>query len=254
MSNTVKHIESVADRPIIICLGGGIDSEVVAREFLNQNIKFTALTIKQKDLANKHDTDWADKFCKEHNIEQIYHEFDPEVFFTTKIHEYRKQGYVSRRPWRYFQIYLIELVESLGGCGIICSGEQIYKTVNNEICSSFSSEYVLAIEYCRRNNLVHFPYFHLQNSELLAAYMKTDIVDLLLSNPDNYRSVKFNNSLEKILVCHRYYPDMPRREKYDGFEKSSAYHKFIQKHRILYPNFVDYNMPVSLIKQQLGIK
>lgn len=250
---TVAQIQSVTDRPLLLFMGGGIDSEVVARAMLDQGIEFTAITVRHKDGANNHDTVWADEFCQTHGITQMHHEFDAEWFFNHRVPELRRQGFVSRRPWRYFQIYLVELAESLRHTGLICSGEQIYKTVNDEICSTFSSEYVMALRYCQEQDIVHFPYVHLHNSELLAAYMQTDIIKLLLSDADNFRCTKFNTSVEKILIYHRYYPEMSRREKADGFEHSRIYHEFIRKHRLLYPGFVDYNMPVSRIRQQLGI-
>lgn len=253
MKNTVINIANSTNKPIVLCFSGGIDSEVIAREMIANKIDFSVLTIRQKDNVNEYDISWAINFCQTYKVKQNFIEFDPEDFFFNQVPEYRKQGYIARRPWRYFHIHLVELVEAMGGTAIIGSGEQIYKTVNNEICAGYSSEYVLCAEWCKRHDILHYPYFHLQNPELLAAYMKTDLVDLLLSNPDNFKSVKFNTSLEKILVSHRYYPDMIRRDKYDGFEQTPAYKEFIKQNWLAYPNFIDYNIPVSKIKKELGI-
>lgn len=253
LGRTVQSISLSSSRPLLLCMGGGIDSEVVARAMLKQGIKFTVLTLKHTDHANAHDTHWADLFCQEHELEQICPSIDTHWFFAQRVPEYQAQGFVSRRPWRYFQMHLIDVAESLGGTGIICSGDQMYRTHNNQVCSVFSSEHVMALEYCRRQNIVHFPYLHLHNSELLAAYMKTDLIELLLNNPDYFRSTKFNTNLEKVLVYHRFYPEMTRRDKVDGFENCPIYHNFIRMGRIKYPGFVDHLTPVNHLRQQLGI-
>lgn len=254
MSRTVKSIANSISRPLVLCFSGGIDSEVIALSLIENQIPFTVLTVQQTNNTNYYDIQWANTFCQKHNIEQKIVEFDPNDFWNNQIQKYRKQGYISWRPWRYFQIYLVELVEAMGGCGIIGSGEQIYKLVDDKICAVYSKEYVLCLDYCTRNNLQHFPYFHLQNSELLASYMKDDLAQFLFAHPEYYQTIKHNTSLEKILIYHKYYPEMARRNKWDGFEYTKAYHDFIKFHKpLLYPKLGDVNIPVNTIIQQLGI-
>ena len=253
MSNTVKNIAAATSRPIVLCFSGGIDSEVIALSLIENQIPFTVLTVKQKNNINEYDTWMADNFCKNHNVPQTIVEFDPDDFWGNQIQKYREQGYISWRPWRYFQIHLIELVEAMGACAIIGSGEQIYKLVDSEICAVYSKEYVLCLDYCTRNNLQHYPYFHLQNSELLAAYMKDELAQFLFKHPEYYQTIKHNTSLEKILIYHKYYPEMPRRNKWDGFENTPVYHKFIKAQKPLYPQLIDVNIPINVIATQLGI-
>jgi hypothetical protein len=252
--NTARNIGQLADKPIGLWLSGGIDSEVIARTFLELGINFTAISFRHSEGTNDHDLNWARKFCLKNKIEHTILNFDVDYFFNTKIQEYINMGIRSPRVWRYFQLFMIETSEKMGKCGVLGSGEQLYKTIDGKICLQYKSDLTIIPQWCEKNNVLHFPYFYQQNSEVFASYIKTDLIDCLLSCPDNFVNVLPNGSLEKMMVIHRYWPEIERRRKFDGFEQILELKN--KTNNLLKEQFNDIKilrMPISDVKEQLNL-
>jgi len=253
VNNTAQAIAATTNKPLYVLMSGGIDSEMVARAFLDNGIKFKALTLKHKQGTNNHDTRWADVFCKEHNIEQEILELDT-AQFDYIIERYINQGYRSVNIYHYMQLYLLEHLEKLGGFGIGGAGEQIYYTVDNVIHLKINPSYTLGREWCKNNNTRHQLWFSLDNPEIYAAYMQIDLIDMLLQRPSYFINHHFA-SVEKMLVLHQKWPDMKRRGKFSGFENIELSYR-IPKEKALkerFPDLVDLYIPVTTAKTQLGI-
>ena len=132
-------------------------------------------------------------------------------------------------------------------------GELHFKTVNDQISIPILSDHGTVHQWCKNNNANYFPYFLMQTPELMASYLKLDIVEFLLTDPTNFINTPFNDSIEKRIIYHKYWPDMPHRPKYSGYEKIGT---FLQSVKLnLMEKFpgqdgVQY-IPVDLIKKQL---
>lgn len=73
--------------PIEVCYSGGIDSEFILKTCISHKIPCIAITmILQYDdlIMNTHDLFYAEKFCRNNNIKQ--------VFFTLNVKEFYKSG------------------------------------------------------------------------------------------------------------------------------------------------------------------
>lgn len=253
--HTAQTIANSTTRPLMVCLSGGLDSEIIAKAFLECNIPFTAISFKHSAGTNLYDIEYAIRFCKKHNVEHKIIEFDFDDFLENKIETYIQQGYRSSGIFRYFLIFMLETIESMGGCAVMGAGEHDYKTFDNTIYLSYFPNFTIPVEWCRRNNTVHYPYFHMHNSEIFASYMKTDIVNVVLSDPRYFKTLfKASISLEKILLFHCMWDGMERRQKENGF-------KFVQDQRSAkekelsekFPDIQVLRIPVENIKFQLGI-
>jgi len=254
VNNTAQAIAASTDTPLYVLMSGGIDSEMVARAFLDNGIPFKALTLKHKQGTNSHDTQWADVFCKEHNIEQEILELDT-THFDQIIEQYINQGYRSTNIYHYMQLYILEYLESIGGFGVGGAGEQIYYTVDGIINLKINPSYTLGREWCKRNNTWHQLWFSLDNPEIYAAYMQIDIIALLLQHPSYFVNHHFA-SIEKILVLHNKWPSMLRREKFSGFENIKINYRVPKEAELRnrFPDLIDLQIPVSTVKAQLGIE
>lgn len=258
VSETTKRIAQLTDRPIYLCMSGGIDSEIIAREFLKNNIKFKGITLRHIKGTNLHDVNYAINFCKEYNVELEVFPFDFEDFVINKIPQQIEQGYNSWRTFRHQQIFLLDLIERKGGTAVMGGGQSPFFTIDNEINWNWKSDEFMCLDWLKRNNAVHFPYFYWQNSELFGSYFNQGLIAHLLADPDyflNHNS--YNNvSVEKMLVCHKYWPDMVRRRKYDGFENVTGKPislDYIVPRRLAMGELKEKSIPVSEIKRQLGI-
>ena len=253
---TAKQIRSLADRPLFLCMSGGIDSEVVARAFIENNIEFTALSLRHIKGTNNHDVDWAIKFCRDRNLKHIVIDFDFEDFVINKIPKYIEQGYVTWRTFRFQQLYLFELAESLGYTAVLGGGPSPFFTVDGEICLNFKIDEFMCLDWLKNNNQKHFPYFYWQNSEIMASYFSQGLINFMLTDPEYFVTVWPTTSPEKLTVYHKYWPEMPRRMKYDGFEKITGTDlalNYIVPRRQKLGEVVSRNVPVRLIKSQFGI-
>lgn len=235
-------------KPLYLCLSGGIDSEVMALAFINAEVPFKALTLKHKDGTNDHDISYAEDFCRKHQIEQIFVEFDPLTYYQKYLQEYR-----SVNIFRYLQILILETVEELGGIAVLGGGEQIYYTIKDQIHIKYDPGFVLPLEWCKKNKTIHYPYFHMHNSELLASYMQLELISMLLKNPFYFESHHFM-SIEKILVYNGYWPQMERRAKYNGFEQFREQRRKVETElKMQNPDIVPLYISISRVKEQLGI-
>lgn len=246
---TAKTIADSTSRPLYLCLSGGIDSEVAALAFLSIKAKFKVFTLRYVNNANLFDVNHSIRFCETHKLEQIILDIDP---LTTPV-KYIQQGYQCTNLFRYLQLFILDTISSYGGCAILGGGEQIYYAVDNTISIKYDASFILALDWCANTGSIHYPYFHMQNSELLASYMTDELLRLVLSQPDYFLSHHYM-SIEKILMYHRHWPLMPRRRKSNGFENLILARKNLELDLIkkFGPSTYQY-FSVSSVKNQLGI-
>ena len=253
VNNTAKLLASSTTKPLYVFMSGGIDSEVVARAFVENNIPFTAITAKHINGTNAHDTRFADNFCRKYNIEQEIVEIDMDNFDDI-IEGYIQQGYRATNIYHYLQLILLERVEALGGFGVGGAGEQLYYTIDNKIHIKINACYTLGMDWCKRNNTWHQFWFNLTTPEIYASYMQIDIIKTLLHNPDYFVNHHFA-SIEKVMILHRHWPDMVRRIKFSGFEKIEDSYRQPKQAELSrrFPDIRDLFIPIATIQEQLGI-
>lgn len=254
IDNTTKAIAKSTNKPIYIGFSGGIDSEVIINSFIKNKIPFTVLMVEFENELNKHDIFWAKKYCEDNNLPYKIVKLDIEKFVTKDINKYLNQGYKAIRIFRYLQLFILENVESVGGCAVLGSGEQVYCNVDGELCLNREAGYFISLEWCMRNQTTHYPYFFEHNSELFASYMKLDLIEFLMQKPEYFKNYIDNMSTEKIIIYHRYWPEMKRRRKYHGFENIYYLKNSVESQlRNLFPDIKPVFFPINNIKEQLSI-
>jgi hypothetical protein len=246
-------------RPLWLCSSGGIDSEVMCDAFFNQGIHFSVLTIEQTGGTNRHDIEYAIRWCQLHNVAQKIVELDMQKFLSKDIQPYAEQGYISGGMFRYMQIRILEIVESMGGYAVLGGGEQLYYVDDekknpgiNDTYLNFEQGYSVPLEWCKRNATSHEPYFYFHTPEICLAYQQIPIVAFALEHPDVFLH-PFNKYLFKRLVYHSIFPSLEMRLKYDGFEnfqelKQAARQNVEKKYDSLIHTC---ELPISLMRAQL---
>lgn len=241
------------DKPIYVLLSGGIDSELVARILLKMGVKFKALTLKHEEGTNGHETRYADWFCNHYKIEQVLVPINISNFITDGYKKYVEQGYRATKIYYYQQLFLLEKLEELGGFGIGGAYEQIYHTFNNQIHLKFNPSYVMPMQWCKDHNTNHQLWFYLETPELVASWMKHELIEFLLQRPDYFINQDWINN-EKTLVYHQQWPEMGRRRKASGFEPIENFRGIKEKElQKQFPDIIDMYVPITTIKEQLKI-
>lgn len=254
VDNTVKLIAQSTSKPIYIGFSGGIDSEVIIKSFIKNCVPFTVFIVEFENGLNEHDILWAKQYCQENNLNYKIVKLDVEKFFTKDINKYLNKGYKAIRIFRYLQLFMLETIESWGGCAVLGSGEQVYCNIDGELCLNREYGYFMSLEWCKNNNTTHYPYFFEHNSELFASYMKLELIDFLLQRPQYFKNYIDNMSTEKIMIYHRYWPEMVKRRKYHGFESIIYLKNSVESNlRKLFPDIKPEFFPITVIKKQLGI-
>lgn len=250
---TIKNIKENTNKPLYISLSGGIDSEVIIRACLEANIDFTAFTVKFVGNRNLHDSMYAAKLIEKYNINSFTITLNARDFFRGEFLKYKNAGYNSRNIFRYLQLYILDTIEQMGGCAILGGREEPFQVINGKIVIPWVKDQSLSSEWMINNNTQHYPYFFLSTPELVASYLETPLIKLLTKDSSYYTSKTFGLVAEKTLIYHHDWPEMERRVKYNGFERLLPLRREIEEMLGLEIPEVTYQLPLDLLKEQLGI-
>jgi hypothetical protein len=250
---SAQSIANSTTKTLYVLMSGGIDSEQVARIFLESKIDFKVLTMKHKNGTNAHDIKYATSFCKQYGIEQTFVELDAEHFFTIGFEKYVKQGYRSTNIYHYLQLFLIDELEKLGGFGVGGAGEQVYYTIDNKIHLRINPHYTLGMDYCKNNGYQHNLWFNLSTPEIYASYLNIDLVDYLLKEPEYFVNHHYA-SIEKVMIYHSVWPEMQKRNKYSGFEYLEQTIRVPKQTELSerFPDLIGYYFPIEQVKKELN--
>lgn len=246
-------------KKIWVCMSGGIDSEIVAHAFHEQGINFAALSIRHTAGTNEHDVRHAVKWCRTHGVPHHVVDLDMKLFLSDGIRPYRDAGYVTGNVFRYLQIRLLELVEEMGGYAVLGSGEQLY-TVKADPKSGdvsdpflkFEIGYAIPLEWIKRNNTIHEPYFFFRSPEVCRAYLNIPIVNFAIGNSGLFVA-DINKYIFKRLVSHGEFPSIDPRVKFNGFERVKRERRTAQSDLQKYfgARIRSVVLPVNTLKDQL---
>jgi len=263
--NAAKVIGSSTNKPLYLCMSGGVDSEVAAIALLEAGVPFKALTLRHMQYTNDHEIAFVIDWCYKHNIELNFLPIDITDFFVRRIDAYIRDGYFGgvKTYSIYTYMYMMQAIHQMGGSAVFGMGEPLFINHNDKIDVEVIPYRYTIIDYLRRNpQQEHFPWFFLQTPELLASYLQEPLVKLILDDPGYYKSPlpKWMQSLEKSIIYQRYFPELIRRPKGTGWEKFKnslpILNNWITKREAQYPDSVfDRNIyiPIDQVRQQLGI-
>ncbi len=256
---TARSIAEKTQRPIWIASSGGVDSEVACRAFFDQNIDFSVLTLEHVEGTNRHDIHYAVKWCRERSVPQKIIPFDATHFLTNGFKKY-VDAWPAIHPFRYLQFDILEIIEEMGGYGVLCSGEQLYQADMNKKQLSRADMYlplsngtVLPLAWCAKQAIDHEPYFHFGTPELVLSYMRLPLVAFALENPDAVFRHEANAYTLKRLAYQSVWTDIEVRYKSHGFEKMRPLYdeakQFLRKE--CNDRYIPYNIPVIEVEAQL---
>jgi hypothetical protein len=252
-----KLANGAGSRPIIVCAGGRIGSELICRALFEEGIHFSVVTVEYTDGANREDVEYARAWCIAHGIEQKVITLDMAKFFSKDIERYITEGYRARNLFRYFQLFLLETVESLGGYAVLGCGAQMYRLASEvpreeDVYLQYERGLTVPIEWMDTNNTSHCAYFFASNPEMCLAYLRIPIVDFAVRHPSIF-SHENNRSLFKRLVYQSLWPDIVPRKSMSGYDRIKPLR--IQVQNKLMARFGEsiemYRLPVVQFRQQL---
>jgi hypothetical protein len=248
---TATNLYHKIEKSIYLGLSGGIDSEIIARLFIQEKVKFTPLILEyyhDRTIINEHDIQYAKRFCQENNITPLIHRVSVQKLSMMIFDEQYYRYYRVSGIYQYVQIYLVNLVESMNGFLVMGSGVQ---TWSYDSCLKFKvdSVYFNIYEYMNDKNITHWPSFFWTTPELIKSYSDIPLVQQAFNNSKKFKFKNHSNDIKKQ-VYQEFFPDIESREKYHGYEyfyKVSLYRKIMREllnyegsvTKILYNDFQD---------------
>ncbi len=218
-------IAESTSKPIWICSSGGVDSETVCEIFFKLKLPVRVLTIEFAEGKNSHDVGYAKQWCNEHGVHHELFPLDVFDFVKNEVEQYVADGYVAAELFRYMMVKEVEVVDSMGGFAVLAGGEQLYYVdASREVLTATDPylkvdiSYTTPLEWCRRHNVRHEPYFYFSTPEIMLAWLRIPLVDFVLKNPDFFRHPTNRHALKNSVIRY-HFPHQQWRNKYTGFEQ-----------------------------------
>lgn len=217
-----------ANKPLLVCFSGGIDSEVIVRSLQEANAVFSVaiMRINYKDLKNinQHDTSFAYAYATKHNIPIIEYEFDLEDYIKNKF----------ETDSDIFGNYLgilshTEIVKHFPDYHCVLGGGDIKLLRHRyngrpELPGLYIEESEIsinAIEAAYNNNSSVSNRFFMHTPELMLAWLLDhDVAHFIKYEKalvSNFTTINSNGI--KAFAYYRNWPDMEPRPKFNGYEK-----------------------------------
>jgi hypothetical protein len=119
----------------------------------------------------------------------------------------------------------MSIVESIGGFAILAGGEQLYEVEASKRVLTAADPYLKVdisyttpLEWCRRNQVRHEPFFYFSTPEIMLAWLRIPLVNFVLNNPDFFRHPTNKHALKNSVIRY-HFPQQHWRNKYTGFEQ-----------------------------------
>jgi|688.fasta_scaffold159873_10 hypothetical protein len=254
VNTTVRLIAKSATAPLAVAFSGGIDSEVICRSLIEQEIDFVVFIMQYNDKYNEQDIEWAFKFCTQHKINPIVLNVDILNFIEQGAKPYIDQGYKSHEVFRYLQLWLMEQAEQQGYSLIMGGREDAISKHAGQPVIKYSPTHVMTHEWNKSHGNRHYPSFYETTPELIAAYLDSSVLKIVCQDVNYFVQNPLGVSPEKILEFQRAWPEMERRVKMNGFERLHPVKDNYQNQlRLQMPFLPTITLPIELIRQQLGL-
>jgi hypothetical protein len=204
----VRKIAAAATKPIYVAMSGGLDSELVARILLQERIPFTPLIAQFEKDYNKEDIAYAFDFCRAHNLTPEVMKIDIQAFFKESLNT----PYVLANCSHLLQMQLMRHAASLGGMAIIGVGEQRYENKNGKINIPVPIERIAVTHFMQAEKIEGVSAFYCYTPEMMLSLLRE-------AKAHGFEEMsEFAHNIKED-IYRKFWPDLPQRPKYSGFEK-----------------------------------
>lgn len=248
-----KKAKSLGKIPTVL-LSGGLDSEVVCKSFIDQNIPFETATFKFDNNLNNHEIYYVDLFCKRHGLKTNFFNIDTISFIQSPhaLELYLKT--CCSQPIFLNHMMLLSHIWNTGGMPIVGMGDiELTKENGWKYCLY---EYDLSVfRHAQNENIDGLMDFFLYTPEILLSMLNEKEI-LRATDPTNINARLLQNArLEKYKVYRRFWPDLASRPKFSGYEQVfDLYYKkkieFDQQRKIQYDD--TWSIDLEKVKKILG--
>ncbi len=208
MAATVRRIADNAAKPIYVAMSGGIDSELIARMMLQERVPFTPLIVQFEEDLNKQDISYAFEFCKNNRLTPEIMKLDIVNFFKTCVFT----PYILTNCAHLMQMHMMRHARHLGGMAVIGVGEQRYENTGEQIVVPIPLERIAVTHFMQAEKVQGVSAFYCYTPELMLCLLRE-------AKEVGFDDLKTYAHHIKETIYHKFWPDLPPRPKFSGFEK-----------------------------------
>ncbi len=222
-----KHISGNPHRLLPnLCFSGGIDSEIMVRIFLEENLPFKITILKFENDLNLHDISFAIAYCEARGLDYELLYLDVEAFF--RSHRFLEIADKTKcvSPQICAHIWMISQMDEFPvfGCGEGCVVKTVpddYVPGESEYLPSewhlYESEKQMAMyRYCIETGRIAVPGFFRYTPQQLYTFLDNPVVKELVADK---RIGKLSSQTSKCEIYQHWFPDIQTRPKFHGFER-----------------------------------
>ncbi len=220
--HAAKWIYEHSKEPIRVLLSGGVDSEVVARSFLDSGIPFEARIFRFKGQG-LFDIHYAINFCKARDIKYKIIDFDQDHFLENELEDYVTK-YKIHEPFIAFDLKRWQMID---GLPIFGNGDVYLEVINNEIYSVESGSYAIPWVWQKEHSMDgHYRFFKL-SAELQLSFLNEPRLEIW---KNLIPQMQFENSRWwKQWIYKDIWSDLLIRNKLTGYELFGEKYMYYQK-------------------------
>ena len=246
-----QHLYEESKSKINLLLSGGIDSEFMARIFLDAKISFKATIFNFIPDKSRHDIPLAIEFCEANSINYQVINFDLLGFFQSQEFQTLTEQYQIHKPFAAVDIKRWQMCDDFP---IFGNGDVILKSVGDYNCASeiYDNMKVVSVEdgahalpyvWQTDNNIDGcYRFFKHSPEQYLSVLLDPDIQNWI--NMTQFYSPSIHRAF-KIPFYQRFYPDMKNRKKLTGYEKLAEEYFAVQKELLSKYNYLKDNADIE---------
>ena len=209
--NAAKLIKESTTKDIYVLLSGGVDSEIVARSFIEADIPITCLIARFNDDMNEHDISYAFDFCDEYNVKYIIIDINIYDFWKKDLYKYASMSKCIS-PQLILPMWLSDQVDGYtiigaGECYMVQNFYHEFELWEKEKIASWYRHYMI-------NDKEGCPGFFQYTPELMLSFISDDIINNIEDRVEGYSTY-----FEKNEVYHHHWSTLKKRLIFTGFEK-----------------------------------
>jgi len=221
--NTARLIGARAaelNRPVYVCLSGGMDSEVVVKAFLAAEVPFTTITFRFNGGLNSHELRFVNRFVARHQLKHVF--FDMSILDWIKSDEAADMFHGAQAAAFSLMPHMKILSHvwfELGGLPVLGNGD-IYLENGDEGWKYVELEYMLSwFRHAIRFRILGAIGFFQFTPEITLAMLRDPRIERLGRNVDSYANKIYQTSrFIKYSIYRTHWPDLAMRAKYSGQE------------------------------------
>lgn len=215
-TNAAREIFRSRQKPLYLCLSGGVDSEVMCEAFRMAGVPFKIIIARFNQNLNEHDYSWAVRYCQKHGLDFQFYDLDALLFFESTEYHWMLRSTGCGYPMLATAMKLMQHVaRDLRGVPILGSAECQLKRIGRQWVLIEPEPIQSLYRYLSFNGYDGIPGFFQWNPEVMLAFLRDPLLQKIVENSE----IGVVSSLKiKGVIYNRYFGIEPR-PKFRGYEK-----------------------------------